>query len=204
MRLSVICRIFEVLCVIHRELAGGRRGEGAAEGGWSHSNCIWLASIGRQLLLLAHIILKKSCKLPVSLVEQLGNCVMFLDSTRQNTGRIAHLVALGQLAQHYIIRIVFNTLNVIISVGPKNPHATVWVGLKERMYFTRERRNCRKGKSVLPECAGPAVPRSPQCPATFVHTYVISSLLEGKFVSSNGLMYVNTYTQFVYNTLVYM
>jgi hypothetical protein len=36
-----------------------------------------LADTGRQLLLLAHIILKKSCNLPVSLAEQLGNCVMF-------------------------------------------------------------------------------------------------------------------------------
>jgi hypothetical protein len=32
---------------------------------------------GRQLLLLAHIILKKSCNLLVSLAEQLGNCVLF-------------------------------------------------------------------------------------------------------------------------------
>jgi hypothetical protein len=47
----------------------------------------------------------------------------FLDSTRQNSRRIAHLAALGQLAQHYIIRIIFNTLNVVISVGPNSPHA---------------------------------------------------------------------------------
>jgi hypothetical protein len=33
-RLRELCLIFEVLCVIHREPAGGgRRGEGAAEGG---------------------------------------------------------------------------------------------------------------------------------------------------------------------------
>jgi hypothetical protein len=40
-RLRELCPIFEVLCVIHRDPAGGGRwGEGAAEGGWAHSNCI--------------------------------------------------------------------------------------------------------------------------------------------------------------------
>jgi hypothetical protein len=47
----------------------------------------------------------------------------FLDSTRQNSRRIAHLVALGQLAQHYVIRIIFITLNVVTFVGPNSPHA---------------------------------------------------------------------------------
>jgi hypothetical protein len=41
----------------------------------------------------------------------------FLDSTMQNSRRIAHLEALGQLAQHYVIRIVFNTLNASIRLG---------------------------------------------------------------------------------------
>jgi hypothetical protein len=42
---------------------------------------------------------------------------------RQYSRRIAHLVALGQLAQHYVIRIVYNTLYVVNSVGPNSPHA---------------------------------------------------------------------------------
>ena len=34
-RLRALCPIFEVLCVIHTESAGGGRGgEGTAEGGW--------------------------------------------------------------------------------------------------------------------------------------------------------------------------
>jgi hypothetical protein len=41
----------------------------------------------------------------------------------QNSRRIAQLEALGQLAQHYVIKIVFNTLNVINSVGLNSPHA---------------------------------------------------------------------------------
>ncbi len=52
-----------------------------------------------------------------------GTVLCFLDSTRQNSRRTAHLVALGQLAQHYVIRIIFITLNIVTSVGPNSPHA---------------------------------------------------------------------------------
>jgi hypothetical protein len=41
----------------------------------------------------------------------------------QNSRRIAHLEALGQVAKHFAIRIVFNTFNVVDSVGPDSPHA---------------------------------------------------------------------------------
>jgi hypothetical protein len=56
----------------------------------------------------------------------------FLDSTMQKSTRIVHLEALGHLVQHYIIRIVFNTLNVVDSVGLNSSHAMgvehLWTG----------------------------------------------------------------------------
>ncbi len=78
MWLHVLCLIFEVLCVIHREPAGGGGGgrEQRKEGGLTATASDWLV-LGGSFYLFAHIILKKSCNLPVSLAEQLGNYVLF-------------------------------------------------------------------------------------------------------------------------------
>ena len=123
-RWGELCLIFEVLCVIHREPAGGggrgreqRKGGGftATASGWlllGGSFYYWPTSNSRNPVTFQSLQL-----------SNWGTVLCFLDSTRQNSRRIAHLVALGQLAQHYIIRIVFNTLNVVNSVEPNSPHA---------------------------------------------------------------------------------
>jgi hypothetical protein len=117
--------------------------------------CFWLAGVWKQLLLLAHIIVRKSCNLPVFLAVQLWKCYVFLTFTKQNSGRISHLEVLGHLAQHDIIRIIFNILGVVDNVGPNSPHAMGWGPLNipfERGLTSRQEYNFMsslKSKEVI-------------------------------------------------------
>ncbi len=92
------------------------------KGRWCHRNCFLLAGVGRQLLLLSLIIIMKSCNFPVSLAVGLWNCVMFSWLYWAELKENSSYESLGHLTQHDVIRIVFNTLNVVNNVGPDSPH----------------------------------------------------------------------------------
>ncbi len=111
------------------EGSSGRGGGSWMKARWCHKNCSCLAGAWKQLLLLAYIMGRKSCNLPVSLAQQMWNCVMFSWLYFVELKENSSPWVLGQLAQHYVIRIIFNTLNVINSVGPNRPHAMGWAPL---------------------------------------------------------------------------
>jgi hypothetical protein len=83
MQLRVKCTIFEFLCVTHRRPAGGGGGREQQKGVDESQmisqklHLIGLRGVGRQLPLLAHIIVRKSHNLSVCLALQLWNCFMF-------------------------------------------------------------------------------------------------------------------------------
>ncbi len=77
--LHVLRPIVKFLCATNRGLVRGEAGWGSSiwmKGGWCHRYNIWLAGVRRQLLVLAHVIVRKSCNLLVSLAQKRWSCVM--------------------------------------------------------------------------------------------------------------------------------
>jgi hypothetical protein len=94
------------------------------KGQWCQRNGIWLASVGRQLLILAHITVGNPATSQSLWLSNYGTVLYFLDSSRQNTWRLAQLEALSHLAPNDFIRIVFNTLKIVDYGRLNSPHAT--------------------------------------------------------------------------------